>query len=79
MSEIIHGIIRGKTIDLEKDPGLGDGRAVEVVVRPIGLSQEWGDGIRGSAGAFADCPEMDAVMEEIQLQRKRAAFRETAE
>ena len=79
MSEVIHGIIRGKTIDLEKDPGLGDGRAVEVVVRPVPSSRPWGEGIRGSAGAFADYPEMDAAMEQIQSQRKRATFRETTE
>ena len=79
MSEVIHGVIHGKTIDLEEDPGIGDGRAVEVVVRPVSPPRPWGEGIRSSAGAFADYPEMDAVMQEIQLQRKQATFRETPE
>ena len=33
MSELIRGIIRGKTIHLEKDPGMSDGQEVEVVLR----------------------------------------------
>ena len=74
-----HGDPLDQPFDLEKDPGLGDGRAVEVVVRPVSSVRPWGEGIRGSAGAFADYPEMDAAMEEIQLQRKRATFRETTE
>ncbi len=79
MGEVLHGIIRGKTIDLEKDPGIGDGREVEVVVRAVSSPRTWGEGIRSSAGAFADYPEMDAVMERIQLDRKQAAYREGAE
>ncbi len=79
MGEVLHGIIRGKTIDLEKDPGIGDGREVEVVVRAVSSPRPWGEGIRGSAGAFADYPEMDAAMEEIQLDRKQATYREAAE
>ena len=31
----IRGIIRGKTIELETEPGLPDGQAVAVEVRPV--------------------------------------------
>lgn len=79
MLEVIHGTIHGKTIYLKRDPGVGNGQEVEVALRTILPSKTWGDGIRSSAGALADCPEMDAVMEEIQQERKQATFREVLE
>ena len=30
----------------------------------------WGEGILRSAGGWADCPELDAIMEEIYRSRK---------
>ena len=39
--------------------------------RPPGYKP--GDGICRSAGAWANFPEMDAIMEEIQRDRKRSA------
>jgi len=79
MSEVIHGIVHGKTIVLEKEPGMADGQPVEVIVRPSVPRRVWGDGIRASAGAFADRPEMDAAMEEIQRERRQSTFREVVE
>jgi len=35
MSNVIEGTIRGKTIELETDPGLADGQAVRVIVQPL--------------------------------------------
>ena len=32
---IIHGVIHGKTIELEREPGLEDGQEVSVEIRPI--------------------------------------------
>jgi uncharacterized protein (DUF433 family) len=32
---IVHGVIHGKTIELETEPGLDDGQAVSVEIRPI--------------------------------------------
>ncbi len=75
MTEVIRGTIHGKMIELEKDPGIGDGQEVEVVVRPQRSATQWGEGIRRSAGALADYPEMDAFMEEIQQERRRATLR----
>jgi hypothetical protein len=71
MSQVIRGIIRGKTIELNEDPGLEEGGKVEVLVRPIRSGQKWGEGILRSAGGWADYPEMDAVMERIRQDRKR--------
>jgi hypothetical protein len=70
MTEVLHGIIHGKTILLEQDPGIGDGRTVEVVLRPVSPVASWGDGLRRCAGALASDPEMDGFLEEIQHERK---------
>jgi hypothetical protein len=74
VTEIIRGTIHGKTIDLDKNPGMPDGQKAAVILRPEGSAGQWGEGIRRSAGALADCPEMDAFMEEIQQERRRATL-----
>jgi hypothetical protein len=66
MSKTIHGTIHGKTIELDEDPGALEGQEVEVQVTMIPPSATWGEGIRRSAGGWADYPEMDAVMDRIQ-------------
>jgi hypothetical protein len=71
MDKIMHGVIHGKTIHLTEDPGVADGREVQVVLTVPQPGKSWGDGIRRSAGGWADYPEMDAVMEQIQQDRKR--------
>src|SRR5438132_1574712 len=52
--EFHRAVIRGKTIELEADPGLEDGQTVEVVVRVVKRPEAWGEGIRRSAGAMAE-------------------------
>lgn len=71
MNELIHGVIHGRTIELQSDPGLGDGLAVEVLIRPAPVPASTGDGIRRSAGALADDPHWDAIMDEIHQARKQ--------
>jgi len=71
MSDLIHGVIHGKTIELQSDPGLGDGQPVEVFIRPAPSVGTSGDGIRRSAGALADDPHWHAIMEEIHQARKQ--------
>jgi hypothetical protein len=70
MDKVYHGTVHGKTIELSEAPGAADGQQVEVVVRFLQPARPWGEGIRASAGAWADYPEMDAVMEQIQQTRK---------
>jgi hypothetical protein len=66
-AEDLHGIVRGKTIELERSPGLPDGEAVVVKLRPV---REPGDGIRRSAGAWAgDEEELDRFVAEVRLRR----------
>ena len=66
----IQGIIHGKTIELAEDPGIEDGQHVEVDVRIISPARKYGDGILRSAGGWGGHPELDTVMETIQLERK---------
>jgi hypothetical protein len=79
MSNLLHGIIHGKTIQLDEDPGIGEGQPVQVVVQPAAPPKRWGDGLRRCAGSMADDPDFDAIMQEIQDERKRAKFREVQE
>jgi len=69
-STIFKGVVHGKTIELDQEPGLPEGQEVEVQVKLIPAGRKWGEGILRSAGGWADYPEMDAIMEEIHQARK---------
>ncbi len=71
MGRIVHGVIHGKTIQLAEDPGIADGQEVRVVLAAVPPAENWGDGIRRSAGGWADDPEIEAVMARIQEDRHR--------
>jgi hypothetical protein len=81
MTKSIHGRIHGKTIELDEDLGIGDGEEVEVIVRPVKGKRPWGEGIKCSAGALADCwtKEDDRILKEIQEDRKQLTHREIPE
>jgi hypothetical protein len=70
MNKKLHGKIHGKTIELDEDPGVADGQEVELQINVIQSGLKWGEGIRRSAGGWADQPELDAIMEQIHQQRK---------
>lgn len=70
MTKTIHGRIHGRTIEMDEALDLADGEEVEVTVRRARPRRPWGEGIRRSAGGWADYPEMDAVMEQIHQERK---------
>ncbi len=70
MTKVIHGIINGRTIELSEDLGLPPGEEVEVQVKTLPTTQNWGEGLKRCAGALADDPEWDAIMEEIHEGRK---------
>jgi hypothetical protein len=70
MTKSIHGIVHGRTIELSEDPGVADGAEVDVVVTPASPQKVWGEGIRRSAGGWAEYPELDAIMEQIQRDRQ---------
>jgi hypothetical protein len=68
----LRGVVHGKVIQLETEIGLPDGQQVTVTVRPVRTtSAAPGDGLRRSAGAWADDPEgLDAYLEEIRRTRQ---------
>lgn len=72
MVRCCYGIILGRSIELANDPGMPYGQAVRVVVSEILGAPGWGEGILRSAGALADCPEFDAVFEQIERERKNS-------
>jgi hypothetical protein len=72
MIRIVRGTVHGKTIQLEEDLGVAEGQEVKVQVDIGPPPKRWGDGIRRSAGGWADYPEMDAIMDEIYRQRRGA-------
>lgn len=81
MTKVIHGRVRGKTIELTEDPGLAEGQEVEVSVRTVSTPQRWGDGLRRCAGALANewTDEDDRILAEIHQDRKRDTRREIPE
>ena len=71
MDQVLTGTVHGNTIVLDSAPALPalDGQQVEIVVRTTLSKPKWGDGIRNSAGGWADYPELDAVMARIHTER----------
>jgi hypothetical protein len=67
------GVVHGKTIELDQEPGLPDGQHVTVRVKPVASNEQYtpGDGIRRSAGSWADDPKgVDEFLEWNRQQRK---------
>ncbi|HEV3204979.1 MAG TPA: hypothetical protein VGY77_11375 [Gemmataceae bacterium] len=64
----LKGIIHGKTIELEQEPGLPDGQTVAVTVQPLQDKRlPPGEGIRRSAGAWADDPKgLEEYLEQLR-------------
>ena len=70
MTRTMHGTVHGRMIELDVDPGVAEGQQVEVQMKVIPSTGNWGEGILRSAGGWAGYPEMDAIMEEIHRAQK---------
>lgn len=71
MKVTMRGTIQGKTIDLPAETGLPDGQDVRVTVEPVHDALPPGEGIRQSAGAWAeDGEDLDKFLEWSRQQRK---------
>ena len=81
MIKKVHGVVRGKTIELDEDLGVAEGQQVEVEVTVVEPARKWGEGILRSAGALADewTDEDDRILAEIHEERKRDTRREISE
>jgi hypothetical protein len=80
MSEAVEGVIHGRMIELEIDPGLQDGERVEVVIRRAERPEAGREGARSAAGSLAHFPpEYFEDLDEIVRARKQWPYREPAE
>jgi hypothetical protein len=83
MIRTVHGIIHGKTIELDEDLGVAEGQAVEVQVKvvPAAPPAKWGEGIARCAGALANewTEEDDQIFDQIYQDRKQETRREISE
>jgi hypothetical protein len=74
-SVTLKGVVHGRTIELDHDPGVPDGQEVTVTVQlpaQTGEKLPPGEGLRRSAGAWADDVEgLDRYLEWNRQQRKR--------
>jgi hypothetical protein len=65
---IFKGVIHGKTIELDHEPGIPDGQAVSVVLRP---ALPPGEGLRQAFGSWAeDAPELGQFIEGVYRDRE---------
>jgi hypothetical protein len=82
MTKVLRGVIHGKTIELEENSGLEDGRQVEITLRVKqlpGPPPGWNPGnTETAAGMMASSwtIEDDRILEEIHRDRKKEARRE---
>ena len=69
---VLKGTIHGKRIDLDQEAGLPDGQVVTVTVQPLREQLPPGEGIRRSAGAWADeADELDKFLARNRQVRER--------
>ena len=78
MTKPLHGIVHGRTIELNEDLGVPEGEKVEVHVRVIPKApRKPGEGFLRTEGALRDDTEWDPIMVEIYQDRKREGRPET--
>jgi hypothetical protein len=78
---VLKGIVHGKIIELDQEPGLLDGQEVSVVLQPLGVVQPLppGEGILRSAGGWDDDPEGLAEYLEWSRESRQQSRREIPE
>jgi hypothetical protein len=85
MTKVLRGVVHGRTIQLDDDTGLEDGRKVEVILRAKelpGLPPGWKPGSTETAAGMMSSvwtEEDDRILEEIYQDRKKDGRRETLE
>lgn len=68
-NSILKGVVHGRIIELETEPGWPEGQQVTVFVRPVLAA---GEGIRQSAGGWADAGDgLDSWLDEMQRSRQQ--------
>jgi hypothetical protein len=70
LSQTYTGTVHGNAIVLNEPVQLPEGEQVEVVVKAAEPPRRWGEGIKRSAGGWAQYPELDEVFQRIHAERK---------
>ncbi|MBX7073570.1 MAG: hypothetical protein K1X71_10520 [Pirellulales bacterium] len=71
MTQILHGVVHGRTIELDAAPSALDGKQVRVILIGADPSASPGEGILRSAGALEDVVDIDQYIAEMAALRKR--------
>jgi len=81
MTKTNHGRVHGKTIELDEDLGVAEGRQVQITIKTVSAKEPWGEGLRRCAGALAYewTDEDDRILEQIHQDRKRDTRKEIPE
>ena len=69
MTQTLHGVIHGNSIELSRKPALADGAEVEVIIRPTKLAKRPEESFSRTEGALVDDSAWDVIMEEVQQAR----------
>ncbi len=72
-STTMTGTIRGRTIELDREPGLPDGQQVSVTLQPARLERAASpaERLKRAFGSWAHGgAELDRFMEELEVERK---------
>jgi hypothetical protein len=65
---IVKGVVHGKTIELDQEPGIPEGQVVSVVLRP---ALPPGEGLRRSFGAWAeDAEDLNQFVQDVYRDRQ---------
>ncbi len=70
MSNIVEGIIRGKTIELQSELGFEDGQRISIAFNSPITPNSGIEAILRTAGARTDNPDEEAVMDQLQRDRR---------
>ncbi|MBL8793524.1 MAG: hypothetical protein JNM56_06450 [Planctomycetia bacterium] len=71
-NSVFQGVVRGKTIELDQEPGLPEGQPVTVTVQAMPTRQKLpaGEGLRRSFGAWSeDAADLDEYLAWNRRQR----------
>ena len=81
MTQTLHGIIHGNSIELIDNPGLPEGEEVEIRLSVAKKKPQMGSGLERCAGALAESwtDEDDHILAELQQARLQSSHRESPE
>jgi hypothetical protein len=78
---VLNGVIHGRTIELDAEPGIPDGQRISVTVEPVTIekSEAVFEAFKRAAGAWADDDPEGLEQYLVQTRRQRKVHREIPE